>query len=111
MYINVADAAKKFNISRRRVQLLCKQGRIEGANMVNGVWMIPSEAQKPTETRKKSPASENQLTLSDDLNVANDIFRSIYSEPDEEIFSLNSLFSKQRNTIKSALNGKATFLK
>lgn len=72
MYINVADAAKKFNISKRRVQLLCKQGRIEGAYMVNGVWMIPSEAQKPTETRKNSPASENQLTLSDDLNVAND---------------------------------------
>ena len=41
MYISVSDAATKFNISRRRVQLLCEQGRISGANMIDGVWLIP----------------------------------------------------------------------
>ncbi|MBC8537392.1 N-6 DNA methylase [Christensenellaceae bacterium NSJ-63] len=65
MYISVSDAAEKFNISKRRVQLLCEQGRIEGANMVSGVWLIPSEAQKPTDARKKKLTPINQMSLFD----------------------------------------------
>lgn len=53
MYISVNDAATKFNISKRRVQLLCEQGRISGANMVSGVWLIPETAPKPVDGRKK----------------------------------------------------------
>lgn len=49
MYISVSDAATKFNISKRRVQLLCEQGRISGANMVSGVWLIPETAPKPVD--------------------------------------------------------------
>lgn len=53
MYISVTDAAAKFNISRRRVQTLCEQGRIPGATMVSGVWLIPEEAHKPVDERRK----------------------------------------------------------
>lgn len=53
MYISVSDAAKKFNISKRRVQILCEQGRIDGANMINGIWLIPEKATKPADLRKK----------------------------------------------------------
>ena len=67
MYISVSDAAEKFNISKRRVQLLCEQGRIEGANRMSGVWLIPANAQKPTDARRKSIVPENQLSLFDDL--------------------------------------------
>lgn len=54
MYISVSDAAEKFNISKRRVQLLCEQGRIEGASRMSGVWLIPTNAQNPTDARKKT---------------------------------------------------------
>ena len=67
MYISVSDAAEKFNISKRRVQILCEQGRIEGANRVSGVWLIPTEAQKPVDARRKNAIPENQLSLFDDL--------------------------------------------
>lgn len=67
MYISVSDAAEKFNISKRRVQLLCEQGRIEGANRMSGVWLIPTNAQKPADARKKSILSKNQLSLFDDI--------------------------------------------
>ena len=30
-YINISEAAEKWGISTRRVQVLCKNGRIEGA--------------------------------------------------------------------------------
>ena len=67
MYISVSETAEKFNISKRRVQLLCEQGRIEGANRMSGVWLIPTNAQKPTDARRKSTVPENQLSLFDDL--------------------------------------------
>lgn len=64
MYISVGDAATKFNISKRRVQLLCEQGRISGANMVGGVWLIPETAPKPVDGRKKQ-IDRNQISIFD----------------------------------------------
>ena len=64
MYISVSDAAEKFNISKRRVQILCEQGRVEGANMVSGVWLIPSNAPKPIDGRKKK-TEDFQLSFFD----------------------------------------------
>jgi type I restriction-modification system DNA methylase subunit len=64
MYISVTDAATKFNISKRRVQLLCEQGRISGANMVGGVWLIPETAPKPVDGRRKQ-IDDNQLSIFD----------------------------------------------
>ncbi len=64
MYISVNDAATKFNISKRRVQILCEQGRISGANMVSGVWLIPETAPKPADDRKKRTV-EDQISFFD----------------------------------------------
>ena len=64
MYILVNDAAARFNISKRRVQLLCEQGRISGANMVSGVWLIPETAPKPVDGRKKR-TDDSQLSFFD----------------------------------------------
>lgn len=64
MYISVNDAATKFNISKRRVQILCEQGRISGANMVSGVWLIPENAPKPADGRRKY-VDENQISFFD----------------------------------------------
>ena len=64
MYISVSDATTKFNISKRRVQLLCEQGRISGANMSDGVWLIPETATKPADRRRKH-LDENQMCFFD----------------------------------------------
>lgn len=69
MYISVNDAATKFNLSKRRVQLLCEQGRISGANMVSGVWLIPETAPKPVDKRKKR-IDDNQLSFVDVMQKA-----------------------------------------
>ena len=72
MYISVNDAAVKFNISKRRVQTLCEQGRISGANMVGGVWRIPEAAPKPTDDRKKNAEhtkSDSSCGTSEILNI------------------------------------------
>lgn len=66
MYISINDAATKFNISRRRVQILCEQGRIKGANLIDGMWFIPETAIKPHDLRRKH-LNKNQLSLFDML--------------------------------------------
>lgn len=51
-YITTQEAASKWNISPRQVQMLCKSNRIDGAIQIKRIWLIPSEAQKPTTTYK-----------------------------------------------------------
>ncbi len=60
-YLSARETAEKWAISRRRVQLLCEQGRIEGTFKVGEVWAIPTDAKKPKDGRltrwKKDAAS------------------------------------------------------
>lgn len=51
-YLSAKETAKKWNISRRRVQILCEEGRIEGVFKLSDVWVIPKDAQKPVDKRK-----------------------------------------------------------
>ena len=63
-YISVKEAAEKFALSQRRVQKLCETNRIDGCNMVSGVWLIPATATKPSNERLSDiPESEDSLTL------------------------------------------------
>lgn len=50
-YINISEAAEKWGISTRRVQVLCKNGRIEGAAKLGREWVIPATAEKPGDDR------------------------------------------------------------
>jgi len=51
-FLSAKEVAEKWNISRRRVQLLCEEGRIEGAFKLSDVWVIPKDAVKPADGRK-----------------------------------------------------------
>lgn len=50
-YMTVKEAAEKWGISERRVQLLCVQGRIKGAQKYASVLAIPKDADKPKDER------------------------------------------------------------
>lgn len=52
-YITAKEAAKKWNISERRVQILCEQSRIVGVQRLGKAWAIPKHAQKPKDQRRK----------------------------------------------------------
>ena len=52
-YLSAKEVAEKWNISRRRVQLLCEEGRIEGAFKLSDVWVIPKDSTKPADRRKQ----------------------------------------------------------
>lgn len=50
--LTTTEMAKKWNISRRRVSLLCVEGRIEGALLKGKTWLIPADAEKPADPRR-----------------------------------------------------------
>ena len=52
-YMTAQEAAEKWNVSLRWVQRLCKGNRIEGVMNINRVWLIPKNAEKPADARKK----------------------------------------------------------
>ncbi|MBS4785759.1 MAG: DNA-binding protein [Clostridiales bacterium] len=53
-FMTASEAAKKWNISQRRVQILCSENRIAGIFKLGDNWAIPENAEKPTDKRLKS---------------------------------------------------------
>ncbi|NCC06449.1 MAG: DNA-binding protein [Clostridia bacterium] len=47
------EAAEKWNITPRQVQLLCAKGRIPGAVRFGNAWVIPADAEKPKDGRSE----------------------------------------------------------
>lgn len=56
-YMSVQETAEKWGISERRVQRLCSANRIEGVVRLSRVWLIPKEAKKPDDARRKENKS------------------------------------------------------
>lgn len=51
-YLTAAEAAKKWGISQRRVEVLCTQGRIPGVKRISRLWVVPEDAEKPEDGRR-----------------------------------------------------------
>lgn len=63
-YMTAQEAAEKWGVSPRQVQILCKENRITGAMRMSRIWIIPENAKKPTREKKalcgrKNDASEH----------------------------------------------------
>lgn len=50
-YMTASEAAKKWNISHRRVLTLCKEKRINDVATLGNMWIIPIDAKKPEDAR------------------------------------------------------------
>ena len=52
-YMSAPQAAEKWGISERRVQILCSKNRIPGVSKLGYMWLIPKNAEKPIDGRTK----------------------------------------------------------
>ena len=64
-YVTIQEIADRWNLSPRRVQYLCKTNRISGAQKVGDVWLIPADARKPADLRKKKDVEEPAFPVDD----------------------------------------------
>lgn len=53
-YLSIKQVSEKWDISVKRVQVLCTEGRIKKATKVGSYWAIPADAEKPDDHRIKS---------------------------------------------------------
>ncbi len=61
-YMTVEEASEKWEITPRRVQILCRENRVPGAEKQGNVWFIPNCLDKPVQ---KKPG----IKVLKDLNV------------------------------------------
>ena len=53
-YLKIQDIARSWGLSPRRVQVLCSQGKIDGAFRFGRDWMIPANAVRPADGRTRA---------------------------------------------------------
>lgn len=53
-YLTTVEMSKIWSVSSRRIGVLCTEGRIEGAIKKGKMWLIPSNAVKPSDSRFKA---------------------------------------------------------
>ena len=75
MYLSARETAEKWNISEKRVRVLCRENRIAGAVQSGRNWLIPSDAVKPADARLKK--AESLLSLINDKKAALDACRPL----------------------------------
>ena len=61
--ITVKEAAELWDLTPRRVSVLCKEGRIDGAVLMGHRWLIPAGTAKPVDQRVKTGAYTKANTI------------------------------------------------
>jgi len=54
-FITAKEAAEKWNVTDRQVQIWCKSKMLEGVVKFGSSWAIPETAEKPTRTKNFKP--------------------------------------------------------
>lgn len=52
-YMTLKEASEKWGVTPRRVNYYCAAGRIPGAVKMATIWLIPKDAVKPADRRRK----------------------------------------------------------
>ena len=55
-YMTVQEAAEKWGVTPRQVQILCKENRVAGAARMSRIWIIP---EKPTTDKRGQGRERN----------------------------------------------------
>ena len=53
-YITVSEIAKRWKVNPRAIQVMCLKGKIQGAEKIGNMWMIPTETERPVDKRVKA---------------------------------------------------------
>jgi len=80
-YISAQEAAEKWGLTVRRVQDLCKNHSIHGAVRWGRGWMIPADATRPADRRKKLPVTKAATVAILPRKNPAIIFSNIYNVP------------------------------
>ena len=63
-YLTTAEMSVRWNITPRRIGVLCADGRIDGVIKKGKTWLIPSDSKKPSDKRFNKHGTEGENPLS-----------------------------------------------
>lgn len=70
-WMTAAEAAREWGVTPRRVQVLCAEGRVAGAERFGRAWRIPEDAPKPADPRRAgAPAAPTSAAGAEDAAPA-----------------------------------------
>ena len=61
-YLDVHEASVKWDMTERRITMLCRDGKIDGARKEGKLWLIPASAPKPFDGRTKEAHKKSERT-------------------------------------------------
>lgn len=59
-YLTTTEMSVQWNITSRRIGVLCADGRIDGAIKKRKTWLIPADSKKPSDKRFNNHGSESE---------------------------------------------------
>ncbi len=67
-FLTIKEIAEKWNITSRRVQKMCSEGKIPGASKFGNAWAIPEDAERPVDGRVTTGEYRNWRKKKDTIN-------------------------------------------
>lgn len=58
-YKTVSEIAKEWELQPRTIQIMCAEGKIEGATKFGKSWAIPEDAMRPCDGRETTGQYKN----------------------------------------------------
>lgn len=106
-YIKVSQAAEKWGLSARRVRILCQENKIEGVIRKGNLYMIPENAQKPVDGRRKGARQVVSFERIEELKAELDTRRPLTQG---ELERLNEEFMIEFTYNSNAIEGNTLTL-
>ena len=106
-HIKVSQAAEKWGLSARRVRILCQENKIEGVMRRGNLYMIPENAQKPADGRRKASRQVISFERIEELKAELDTRRPLTQG---ELERLNEEFMIEFTYNSNAIEGNTLTL-
>lgn len=106
-YIKVSQAAEKWGLSARRVRILCQENKIDGVIRKGNLYMIPENAQKPADGRRKASRQATSFERIEQLKAELDTRRPLTQG---ELERLNEEFMIEFTYNSNAIEGNTLTL-
>ncbi len=90
-YITVKEAGEKWGLGIRIVTLYCTEGRIDGAVKKGNLWLIPVDAVKPEDRRRKKASVQEEEKPS----ISKDVYDLYEQKKQEDSWSFQSLYENK----------------
>lgn len=107
-YLTTQEIAKIWQMTDRRVRMLCAEGKVKSAKLVDGIWQIPENAERPK--RKNSNKPVGRAIDFKELNELKKQLDSLRPLTDGEVKQLNEEFMINFTYNSNAIEGNTLTL-